>query len=105
MKTFSSRAVSIVDGTQSKWPSLHVFGKVPDADANGNQNWCFAKPVGTLPDFAICRARRKKPGGFAYCMVLNAYTCEHATRQEYDLICCHPKRDEIVARTTALQHA
>lgn len=63
-----------------------------------------AQPAWRLPDFAVCTARRKKKGGFAYCGVAGAGACEHVTRVEGDFICCHPKRKEIIARTEARQN-
>jgi len=82
-------------------PNPHLNGGAPDTPAHKNGSWYLPKPAGNLPDFAVCRARRKKKGGFAYCLVSNACACRHATRVDYDLICCHPQRDEIVTRTEA----
>lgn len=74
-----------------------------DAHNHKNGNWHLPRPAGTLPDFAVCRARRKKEGGLVHCLVANAYHCPHATRADYSLICCHPEKEAIIARTKAGQ--
>jgi len=52
----------------------------------------------------LCQARRKIKNGLVYCVGPNAHICGYATRVALNLICCHPKRREIVARTEAKTH-
>ena len=93
------------DGTQLNRPVPPPIKKPPVANNNPNGGSPAATmPVWALPDFAICRARRKVKGGLAYCRMTNAYTCKFVTRVDYDLICCHPQRNEIVARTEAKEN-
>jgi hypothetical protein len=93
------------DGSQLNRPVPPPNKPAPAGQGNPNGGWPpGGKPVWALPEIAICRARRKVKGGLAYCRMTNAYTCRYVTRVDYDLICCHPKRDEIVARTEAKQN-
>jgi hypothetical protein len=73
----------------------------PDGQENGQGTWQLPKTWGQLPDDEVCRARRKTKGGEVYCLVSNAYICKHVTRVDYDLICSHPQKEEIVAMTEA----
>jgi hypothetical protein len=49
-----------------------------------------------------CQARRKIKSGLVYCLEPDGQTCCYVTHFEFNLICCHPKRNEIIARTVAL---
>jgi hypothetical protein len=90
------------DGSQLNRPLPDRNEVMWGAGIHKNGNWYpAAKPPGTAPDVAVCLARRKIKGGLVYCHLSNAYACKFVTRVDYDLICCHPKRDEIVARTEA----
>ena len=84
-------------------PNPHLNGGAPDTPAHKNGSWYLPKPAGNLPDFAVCRARRKEEGGLVHCLVANAYHCPHATHADYSLICCHPEKEAIIARTKAGQ--
>jgi hypothetical protein len=95
----------LCDGSQLDRPVPQSDKPVLVAQAHPTGGWPpVVQPVWALPDIAICRARRRVKGGLAYCRMTNAYTCKYVTRVDYDLICCHPKRDEIVARTEAKQN-
>lgn len=59
------------------------------------------KPARTLPDFAICRARRLGNTNLAYCLVDDPYNCQHALSFGYANLCLHPERDEIISRMKA----
>jgi len=88
---------------KSRPPCPRPNQPMSDAHNHKNGNWHLPRPAGTLPDFAVCRARRKKEGGLVHCLVANAYHCPHATRADYSLICCHPEKEAIIARTKAGQ--
>jgi hypothetical protein len=90
------------DGSQLCRPLPHALEAASGAGVHQTGTWYpAAKPAGLPPDLEVCRARRKIEGGLVYCRVTNAYACKYATRVDYDLICCHPKRAEIIARTEA----
>lgn len=69
----------------------------------GNQP--AAKPTRTLPDMAVCRARRSGIAGLAFCLVSNPNSCKFVISFAKDYFCCHQKFEEIVARTEAADHA
>jgi hypothetical protein len=59
------------------------------------------RPVRTLPDIAICRA---KPSGFADyfdCLVVEPSICTHALNFGGKVFCLSPERAAIAARTKA----
>jgi len=72
-----------------------------DPDNNHRGDCFLPKLAAALANPAVCRARRRKAGGFVYCLVANAYACPFGERIDYDLICCHPDREKIVFRTEA----
>jgi hypothetical protein len=55
-----------------------------------------------LPDLAICRARTVRLTDYADCLVEKPFECPYALSFGYGVLCRHPRRDEIVARTVAL---
>ena len=62
------------------------------------------KMPGALPDTAICRAKRVgSTVELADCLVENPYRCPYALGFAYGHLCRHPEREEIIARTEAIQ--
>jgi hypothetical protein len=57
-------------------------------------------PVRKLPDPAICRAEPSGFGDSVDCLVKSPYECPYVAQLIYGMICQHPDRAAIVARTT-----
>jgi hypothetical protein len=57
----------------------------------------------TLPDTAICRARRSGFGDYVDCLVKAPAVCCHALKFGHGYLCLHPQSLDIVARTQAGQ--
>jgi hypothetical protein len=46
-------------------------------------------------------AQTNKGSCLVHCLVANDYHYPHVTRADYNLICCHPEKEAIIARTKA----
>jgi hypothetical protein len=88
-------------GSWSSQPVPDPDGHETLADEGNNGDAFLPKPAVALANSALCRAKRKKAGGFVYCLVPNAYACPFGERLDYDLLCCHPERENIIIRTEA----
>ena len=53
-----------------------------------------------LPNPAICRARPGNWPSTAFCLVHEPDECKHVRYFNEVAYCTHPKRDEIIAKTT-----
>jgi hypothetical protein len=82
-------------------PSQHTWTPISHPEAEAKPAWPFPQPAGQRPDIVLCQARRKTKKGLVYCLASNPNTCGYVTRIDGGLICCHPKRNKITARTEA----
>jgi hypothetical protein len=57
------------------------------------------KSARKLPDPAVCRAEHSGFGNSFDCLVESPYGCPHAIRVIYGMVCQHPERAQIAART------
>ena len=57
-----------------------------------------------LPDPAICRAEPSGFGDSVDCLVKSPHGCPHVARMVFGMVCQHPERDAIIARTLSLIH-
>ena len=54
-----------------------------------------------LPDPAVCRAEDSGFGKSVDCLVKPPFSCPHAIRIVYGIICQHPEKAAIVVQTMA----
>lgn len=104
MKSEDSPAGFGADGSPSSRPGPRPIGNGTEPEETNHGTWLQAKPMVALANLAVCRARRKNAGGFVYCLVSNAYACPFAERVDYNLLCCHPEKENIILRTEAKRH-
>lgn len=57
--------------------------------------------VQELPNPAICRARVARWPGAVFCLVHDSANCKYARYFNDVAYCVHPRREAIIARTTA----
>jgi len=101
-KAFPNRSGSGGSWSNQPGPSPNGPGTVLDENNNGD---CFLpKPPAALANNVVCSARRKKAGGLVHCLVANAYARPFGERVDYDWLCCHPDREDIIFRTEAKSH-
>ena len=91
-------------GSGLSQPGPNPLGQGVVLDGNNHGDCFLPKLAVALANNAVCRARRKKAGGFVYCLVSNAYACPFAERVDYNLLCCHPEKENIILRTEAKRH-
>ena len=68
----------------------------------GNGNRSAPNQPRNLPDFDICRAKESGFGAYCDCLVSFPFECKHALHFGSGVLCLHPQRREIVARTKPL---
>jgi hypothetical protein len=81
-----------------RWPNKINFPAMKQV------NKAAPKPARKLPDPAICRAEYSGFGNSFDCLVESAYGCPHAIRVIYGMVCNHPERAQIAARTKGEAH-
>ena len=101
MKFQASPDESRAGDSRASQPGPNPIGPGDLTEESKPGAWYLPKLAVALANSAVCRARRKKPGGLVYCLVSNAYACPFGERVDYDLFCCHPDRENIILRTEA----